>query len=170
MELGGIMSEEVKYTCGACGEQFSTGEAAALHSEGCIYVKIFTEIHKACMLGGYNGHQEEHQKIATIIRNRDIVEKYIRAVVYQTNSVARAALHQELCEKLYVDYMEFRPFEDSNILSTPSFEGALEWFVVKYMRSTRKGDRPLEWRKGVFAEFEKRSIEIQKMFSELEDK
>jgi hypothetical protein len=113
--------------------EFKSKDSLDIHIQGCVYAKVlFFHLAAKAVYHWSNGHCEEQRKAAAIHRNKELIEKYVRSVVFQTPSVQRAVWHQELCEKMYVDYTSFKPFENEEIKETPTFSDALERFLWAY--------------------------------------
>ena len=62
--------------------------------------------------------------IGLIHRNVHTIKRYANAIADDLNSISRAEIHHDLCDKLCLNYKKFRPFEATDIKTLPTREGA----------------------------------------------
>ena len=114
--------------CGACMENFDDIQILNDHIITCPAAIIMLPIIWKVWSGGDDiGHPMSHF-IYNCHKNSHLIKRYAHAIADDMNSLERAKIHSELCEKLYLDYNKFRPFESSEIKKLPTRSDA-EWIL-----------------------------------------
>ena len=125
--------------CGACKEKFEEMDDLTVHLKTCPAAEVLLPyINMLNFVGERMVGHPIGGLIGSINRNPHIINKYITAVATDMVSHKRAELHQELCEKLYLDYKTFKPFESSDIKTLPTVDEAKRIFwnaINEYLRS-----------------------------------
>jgi len=123
------MKIKTQLHCGACMTNFSDMNKLNKHIETCPFaIMLLPLIYK--VWGGYDkmGHPLSHF-VHLLHKNVSLIKKYAYAVADDIQVLERAKLHIELCEKLYLEYEKFRPFESDTITKKLTRKEAL-WFLL----------------------------------------
>lgn len=70
-----------------------------------------------------SGHKSMHTMLAAA-KNDALITEYANAVADEIRSFDRGQIHMRLCDRLGLEYHEFRPFEADDIDHVPSREEA----------------------------------------------
>lgn len=115
--------------CGACLENFNTIEELNDHIKIChAAIVLLPFINLVYFYGDRRVGHPIGSLISALQKNSHLIKRYVYGVAADLNSVSRSQLHQELCEKLYLDYKEFKPFDSIHIKKLPTQTEAMEIF------------------------------------------
>jgi hypothetical protein len=110
--------------CGACMTDFETMAELNKHLETCSAARsLLFPLYKLLFAGDSMGHPLG-SLIYLIHKNVHLIRRYAYCIASELNSLERAKIHYELCEKLGFDYKTFKPFESEKITSIPTPEEA----------------------------------------------
>ena len=119
-----LKKEAAQIHCGACMENFNSIKDLKEHLDNCpAGIVMLPIIYDIWFIGERMGHPLSHF-IYNLYRNACLIKRYAYAIADDTNTFSRSQLHSELCEKLSLDYNEFRPFESSEIKKIPTRQEA----------------------------------------------
>lgn len=144
----GVSEMNGELHCGACQKPMQDEEQLTLHLKTCPAAKALLLPMYGSAFGGDPGHSVGHL-VMCCNKHYLLIEQYAEAVASDMNSLDRAKLHAKLCERLYLDYNEFRPFQSEAITKMPTqLEAeAILWdeigkvlreFMVGNLRAERK--------------------------------
>jgi hypothetical protein len=106
--------------CGACMTTFSSMEDLNKHLEDCpAAINMFPLICKLWAGDDKTGHPLSHF-IQSCHKEAHLIKRYAYAIADEMDTFHRSGIHADLCEKLGLDYTEFRPFESSDIKEMPN--------------------------------------------------
>ncbi len=131
--------------CGACMKPMETVEMLDEHLTSCPAAKAILFPVTLLMFGARDpGHDASHLVYASNKYNHLIVE-YASAIANEMNSFERSKIHRRLCDRLGLEYSDFRPFESSDILEVPTQAEAekIIWDAIgKILRKTLDDNAP----------------------------
>lgn len=123
------------YYCGACGRGFADVWEFRDHRDNCLGSKVLLPfVFRVWSETDLVGHP-----IAGVLSAfpaaGHLLRCYAMAVSSDLNTLERARLHRELCDKLRVKYEDFRPFEADGIKSIPTYEEAekILWLALEQL-------------------------------------
>ena len=111
--------------CGACMTDFENTTALDKHLETCPAAKaMLFPLHKLLFVGENQVGHPLGRLIHLCHKNSHLIRRYAYAVADDLNSLSRAEIHHDLCDRLDIDYKTFRPFESERITEMPSRQQA----------------------------------------------
>lgn len=123
----------MSYYCGACGRGFTDVWEFRDHRDNCLGSKVLLPfVFRVWSETDLVGHP-----IAGVLSAFPaagyLLRRYAMAVSSDLNTLERARLHRELCDKLRVKYEDFRPFESDYIKEIPTYDEAekILWLAVE---------------------------------------
>lgn len=123
--------------CGACMEDFDDIKSLSEHINSCpAAISMLPIIYQVWSGGDTVGHPLSHF-IQILHSNAHLIKRYAYCIADGMDSFHRSKIHAELCKKLNLDYILFRPFESSEIIEIPDRKEAEKflWCVLyKHMK------------------------------------
>lgn len=118
--------------CGACMKNFNTVEALSLHLDTCPAAEALLPLVTIVWNGIDRGHKLSHF-IQNVHKNTHLIKRYAHSISDEMCSFERSKIHRKLCDKMLLDYNEFRPFESSRIKKVPTRREAEEilWNAIR---------------------------------------
>lgn len=113
-----------KIYCGACKAAFDTIEEHTEHLKNCGAARAILLSVTSLMFGAKDPSHRASHLVNSIPECTSYIEDYARAISEEMTSWDRSVIHKRLCEKLHIDYVDFRPFEADDIDKVPTFEEA----------------------------------------------
>jgi len=113
--------------CGACGEKFNDIKMLAKHLDICYAARMLLPLINKVVFFNLDktGHHTAHF-ITLLAKNNHLIDRYANCIATEMDTIERAKIHYELCEKLGLDYNKFRPFESSDIKEVPDKDKCLK--------------------------------------------
>lgn len=123
--------------CGACQKDMESSDELNEHLKTCEAARAFILPVTALLMGAPDpSHSAAHVIYATS-RHAGYIREYARAVADEIPSLQRAEIHARLCDKLGLEYSEFKPFEADDIDAVPTVqeaEGMIWEALGRYVR------------------------------------
>lgn len=107
--------------CGACQKDMASTDELTLHLEECPAAKaLLFPVTKLLLVGESRTGHPLGSLVYLANKNSYLISRYASAIANDMNSLERAKIHHLLCEKLALDYNNFKPFESEAITEIPT--------------------------------------------------